>query len=83
MLGRRAGHIIATAFAQPDHDLSYQNVTLLFETNFVDSLAVSYDVAPDGRFLIIKPSHEESDATRLNLVLNWFEELKRLVPTDP
>ena len=27
MLGRRAGHIIATAFAQPDHDLSYQNVT--------------------------------------------------------
>jgi hypothetical protein len=27
MLGRRAGHIIATAFAQPDHDLSHQNVT--------------------------------------------------------
>ncbi len=24
MLGRRAGYIIATAFAQPDHDLSYQ-----------------------------------------------------------
>ena len=23
MLGRRAGYIIATAFAQPDHDLSY------------------------------------------------------------
>ena len=27
MLGRRAGYITATAFAQPDHDLSYQNVT--------------------------------------------------------
>ena len=27
ILGRRAGHIIATAFAQPDHNLSYQNVT--------------------------------------------------------
>ena len=24
-LGRCAAHIIATAFAQPDHDLSYQN----------------------------------------------------------
>jgi len=27
MLGRRVDHIIATAFALPDHDLSYQNVT--------------------------------------------------------
>ena len=27
MLGRRAEHIIAAAFAQPGHDLSYQNVT--------------------------------------------------------
>lgn len=27
MLGHRAGQIIATAFAEPDHDLSYQNVT--------------------------------------------------------
>ena len=26
-LGRRAANIIATAYAQPDHDLSYQNVT--------------------------------------------------------
>ena len=26
-LGRRAEHIIATAFPEPDHDLSYQNVT--------------------------------------------------------
>ena len=25
MLGRRVGYITATAFAQPDHDLSYQN----------------------------------------------------------
>ena len=24
MLGRRAGHIIAATFAQPDHNLSYQ-----------------------------------------------------------
>ncbi len=27
MLGPRVAHIIATAFAQPDHNLSYQNVT--------------------------------------------------------
>jgi serine/threonine-protein kinase len=44
----------------------------------------TYDVAPDGRFLMLKeeavggytaPQH-------LEVELNWFEELKRLVPTS-
>ena len=26
---------------------------------------------------------KEAPETRLDVVLNWFEELKRLVPTDP
>ena len=42
-----------------------------------------YDISPDGsRFLI--PSRGEIkpfEVTRLNLVQNWFEELKRLCPT--
>ena len=39
----------------------------------------NYDVSLDGqRFLMVK---DESGSQRLNLVLNWFEELKRLVPT--
>jgi serine/threonine protein kinase len=39
----------------------------------------NYDVAPDGRFLIIQ---EPQDPTPpgINVVLNWFEELKKLVP---
>ncbi len=40
-----------------------------------------YDVAPDGqRFVMIKES-EEQQVGQINVVLNWFEELKRLVPT--
>ncbi len=40
-----------------------------------------YDVAPDGqRFLMIK--QEQTGITQINVVLNWFEELKRLVPTN-
>ncbi len=35
MLGRRARHIIATAFAQPDHNLSYQNVTFAERDNVI------------------------------------------------
>ncbi len=40
-----------------------------------------YDVAPDGqRFLMIQPVEPEQPATQINVVLNWFEELKRRVP---
>ncbi len=41
-----------------------------------------YDVAPEGqRFVRIKESEEQQEAAQINVVLNWFEELKRLVPT--
>jgi Tol biopolymer transport system component len=42
----------------------------------------NYDVSPDGRrFLMIKPTEQaQAAATQINVVLNWFEELKRRVP---
>ena len=44
----------------------------------------SYDVSPDGeRFLIVDaPDREFLTVTEIHLVVNWFEELKRLVPTN-
>ncbi|MGD0957207.1 MAG: protein kinase [Candidatus Acidiferrales bacterium] len=41
----------------------------------------SYDVSADGqRFLMLKPSEQAGAApTQINVVLNWFEELKRRV----
>ncbi len=49
----------------------------------------SYDVAPDGRFLLMKlpdkaaltALQEEFFPTRIRLVQNWFQELERLAPT--
>jgi eukaryotic-like serine/threonine-protein kinase len=57
---------------------------MLFEGHYVPppGTTPNYDVSPDGqRFLMIKPS-EAGDAapTQINVVLNWFEELKRLAP---
>jgi Tol biopolymer transport system component len=42
-----------------------------------------YDISPDGqRFLMIKSSEQAQVApTQINVVLNWFEELKQKVPT--
>ncbi len=55
---------------------------LLFEGRYVSLGArAAYDVTPDGqRFLMIKES--EQQVTQINIILNWFEELKRLVPTN-
>jgi hypothetical protein len=39
----------------------------------------TYDVAPDGGFLMMEPN--EATPVSLVLVKNWVEELKRLVPT--
>jgi hypothetical protein len=41
----------------------------------------NYDVSPDGqRFLMLKEGERATSATQINVVLNWFEELKRRVP---
>ena len=45
----------------------------------------SYDVARDGRFLMIKAGNEDGATgtpPRLTVVFNWFEELTRLVPDE-
>ena len=47
----------------------------------------SYDIAPDGeRFVMVFPAAEsqsgESARAEIIIVPNWFEELKRLLPTD-
>ena len=45
----------------------------------------TYDVAPDGRLVLIKRGTETSgnDTPRqINVVLNWFEELKARVPVN-
>jgi serine/threonine protein kinase len=58
---------------------------VLFEGEYLPTPGTfpNYDVSPDGqRFLMIKPN-DAGDAApaQINVVLNWFEELKRLAPT--
>ncbi len=42
---------------------------------------VSYDVAPDGRFLMVAaPDGRTVRQSEIHVVLNWFEEVRRLAP---
>jgi Tol biopolymer transport system component/predicted Ser/Thr protein kinase len=58
---------------------------MLFEGRYLPTPATfpDYDVSPDGqRFLMLKPFDQAQAApTQVNVVLNWFEELKQKVPT--
>ena len=57
---------------------------MLFEGSYAPTPLTfpNYDVSADGqRFLMLKPAGQaQAAATHINVVLNWFEELKRLVP---
>jgi hypothetical protein len=50
--------------------------TLLFESNYAHLFGGpnSYDVAADGRFLMIKPAPAPSSA--INVIFNWTAALK-------
>jgi hypothetical protein len=58
------------------------------ETLFASALAAvrggqhhtGYDVAGDGRLLIVEPSGDELAPLHFEVVLNWFQELKQRVP---
>jgi hypothetical protein len=58
----------------------------LFEGSYVLAsggyVRANYDVSPDGRrFLMLKRVDRKSaPLTQINVVLNWSDELKRLVP---
>ena len=71
---------------QPGSTLKAGRPQVLFEAAMsVQGVGVRpYDVAPDGRFFIIRSVQMEGGGgtpSNTIVVLNWLEELKRLVPT--
>jgi len=57
----------------------------LFRGRYFTEIGFMYDISPDGkRFLMIKEAgsiaSEAKNTDQINIVLNWFEELKHRVP---
>ena len=81
----RSGDQMMVVSVQTDPTFNAARPRVLFEGSYL-STAISlgfqyYDISPDGqRFLMIKDAG--AGHTQINVVLNWFEELKRLVPID-
>jgi len=80
----RSGNRMMVVSFQTEPTFRAGRPEVLFEGSYVTSRFTLgyqyYDISPDGqRFLMIKAV--EGSTAQINVVLNWFEELKRLVPT--
>jgi eukaryotic-like serine/threonine-protein kinase len=66
-------------------EFSAQKPKLVFEGPYANVGDISYDVTPDGqRFLVLEPVESEvAPVTHLNVVLNWFEEVKQKTGPGP
>ena len=80
MLGRRAEQIIATAFTQPDHDLSYQNVTFAECDNVIVAMGAGY-TAEQHRRSSRQPLRQAAGrrSLRMRIVLVLFAPLMRII----
>ena len=66
---------------QTKPDFSARSPRVLFTGRYLPSPngVSGYDISPDGkRFLKVQPTNPEQAGSQINVVINWFEELKRL-----
>jgi len=82
----RSGNKMMAVQVETQPSFSASKPTMLFEREYAASqfpaTGIAYDVSSDGqRFLMVKEIEQSSAAGQINVVLNWFEELKRRVPT--
>ena len=78
----RAGNQWMVVAMTTEPELTWDPPRPLFKTDFIDTPALSFDVSPDGQRILLFKRTREAERKKLHLVVNWFEELKQLVPTD-
>ena len=80
---RQASAIMAVAVEPGADELEFEAPELLFDGRFYHDNQPSYDVTPDGNFIMLQQGDDAPvQAIELQIVLDWSEELRRLVPAD-
>jgi hypothetical protein len=78
----RQGRRMMSVSVEGDDELVLSEPRVLFEGDFTDGQIglPNYDVAADGQTFVIVIHHDGTLVPQINVVLNWDQELKRLVP---
>ena len=84
---RQHGALMVVA-VESGEELTSEQPQMLFEDRFLSPFMntsageTTYDVSPDGRHFVMIQRSADAKRNQIHVVLNWFEELSRLVPTD-
>jgi serine/threonine-protein kinase len=80
------GTQLMAATVRADTTFAWDTPEMLFGGDyFFGAPGRNFDVAPDGRFLMIKDTGQstgDDSSPQINVVLNWFEELTARVPVN-
>jgi serine/threonine-protein kinase len=78
----REGKKVMVVSVAAGPELRVSKPRLLFESPYLllGGSNFAFDVTPDGQRLVMLKSNIESVPTRIHVILNWAEELKRRVP---
>ena len=62
--------------------LTWADTRRLHSGVFYNGSGRDYDVGPDGRIIVLEEAADTNESAQIHVVVNWLEELKRLVPVD-
>jgi len=72
----RSGDRMMAVAVTTDATFGASKPRLLFEAEAPTDTAQTYDVTPDGEFVMIEPGDSDRPPTQINVVLNWLQELE-------
>ena len=75
------GNQMMSVPVRPGPTFEFEPAEPLFEHRYARVTIPSYDVGPDGRFLMIKPSGPPPGTAPISVVLNWTGLLSRRLTT--
>jgi Tol biopolymer transport system component len=83
----RQGNRMLSVSVSTANGFAAGNPAVLFEREYASvpfpATGVAYDVSADGqRFLMVKEVEQSAAPVQIQVIVNWFEELKRLVPVN-
>ena len=80
----RQGTRMKTVSVEAGFELTLSEPRVLFEGVFAEGQngIPNYDVTADGQEFVMVVQDDSAAMPQINVVLNWDEALKRLVPTD-
>ena len=71
--------MVANIESNPKLHITKRAVLFKSPQQSLDIAMADFAVAPDGRFLLVRSAVDFSKPLQINVVTNWFEELKRKV----